>query len=102
MIRFLILDKIIVLMGPNSTYNVEPGMSVFIEVRATTDRLFMNQMTYKWQWYEEKTDKKTGVTVTSREIYFLSHFIKYFQMNFKQRCSDINHNRIKFYQVSFN
>ncbi|XP_060589756.1 contactin-4-like isoform X2 [Ruditapes philippinarum] len=57
-------DKIVVLNGPNSTYDVEPGMSVFIEVQATTDRLFMNQMTFKWQWYEEQTDKKTGVTIT--------------------------------------
>ncbi|XP_060589743.1 neuroglian-like [Ruditapes philippinarum] len=59
-----VIDKIVVIKGPNSTYDVVPGMSVFIEVQATTDSLFNNQMTYKWQWYEEQTDKKTGVTVT--------------------------------------
>jgi hypothetical protein len=71
MILFPLIDKIVVLNGPNSTYDVEPGMSVFIEVQATTDRLFMNQMTFKWQWYEEQTDKKTGVTVTSMSSYIL-------------------------------
>jgi hypothetical protein len=68
---FLFIDKIVVLKGPNATYDVEPGMSVFIEVQATTDSLFMNQMNFKWQWYEEHTDKKTGVTVTSMFTYVL-------------------------------
>ena len=66
MTLFLFIDKIAVVRGPNATYDVEPGVSVFIEVEATTDRLFQNQMKFKWQWYEENTDKKSGVTEISR------------------------------------
>lgn len=59
-------DKILVLKQPNTTYYVVPGSRLEILVEATTDRDWLNQMDYIWQWFEEVTDENTG-TVSKGE-----------------------------------
>jgi len=60
-----IIDKIVLLRGPNSTYDVAPGMVLDIYAEATTDKQWQKQMVYIWQWYEEgPVDQKTGQTTT--------------------------------------
>ncbi|XP_053381957.1 contactin rig-6-like [Mercenaria mercenaria] len=54
------IDKILVLRGPNSTYDVEPGSRIEIIMEATTDVEYQEFMNYTWQWYQEKTDETTG------------------------------------------
>lgn len=55
-----VIDKIEILKGPNSTYDVEPDTRVEIIMKAKTDINWQNQMNYTWWWYEEITDENTG------------------------------------------
>ncbi|KAL4218251.1 Contactin 3a [Mactra antiquata] len=55
-----VIDKIVVKIAPNSTYDVEPGTNLSIVVDATTDVLWQNHMRFKWYWYEEVGESDQG------------------------------------------
>ena len=65
----MVPDKITVIRGPNSTYYVEPGSVININIVATTDPMWTNQMNYTWNWYEKVEDENTGDTTTGRSSF---------------------------------
>lgn len=73
-----IADKIVVLSGPNSTYDVEPGKLLDIIVEAKTDKLWQNQMKFYWLWYQEIEDPKTGIRNTGTSICTYRPFLPLF------------------------
>lgn len=54
-----VIDKIVLGTRPNSMNYIEPAVKLDLDVDATTDELWQNQLKFQWYWYDQVEDDQT-------------------------------------------